>query len=144
MNLMGNRFDERDAEEILKRAAAMDGNAEIDRAIMERTAAELGISPESLARAEAEYMKERERTRYVEEFIVQRRTAFMAQVGTYVAVNVLLVAIWAVTSRGAYFWPMWPMFGWGIGLVLQYIQMSKPNSEQFQREFAEWKLRRGV
>jgi hypothetical protein len=38
------------------------------------------------------------------------------QVTAFVAVNVLLVAVWAVTGAG-YFWPVWPMLGWGIGLA---------------------------
>jgi hypothetical protein len=29
----------------------------------------------------------------------------------------LLVLIWASTSAG-YFWPIWPMAGWGIGVVM--------------------------
>jgi class 3 adenylate cyclase len=33
----------------------------------------------------------------------------------YVVVNVMLVAIWAA-SGGGYFWPIWPLLGWGIGL----------------------------
>jgi hypothetical protein len=33
----------------------------------------------------------------------------------YVATMVLLVAIWALTGAG-YFWPIWPMLGWGIGV----------------------------
>lgn len=35
---------------------------------------------------------------------------------TYLAVMALLVAVWALTGAG-YFWPVWPMLGWGIGLV---------------------------
>lgn len=34
----------------------------------------------------------------------------------YVLVNVLLVAIWAATGA-EYFWPMWVILGWGIGLL---------------------------
>jgi hypothetical protein len=30
----------------------------------------------------------------------------------------LLVLIWAVTSPGGYFWPIWPMMGWGVALLL--------------------------
>ena len=30
--------------------------------------------------------------------------------------SLLLVAIWALTGAG-YFWPIWPMLGWGIGVV---------------------------
>jgi len=33
----------------------------------------------------------------------------------YVIVNVMLIAIWAA-SGGGYFWPIWPILGWGIGL----------------------------
>jgi class 3 adenylate cyclase len=32
-----------------------------------------------------------------------------------VVVNVMLIGIWAA-SGGGYFWPIWPMLGWGIGL----------------------------
>jgi len=33
----------------------------------------------------------------------------------YVLVNVMLIAIWAAAG-GGYFWPIWPILGWGIGL----------------------------
>jgi hypothetical protein len=36
--------------------------------------------------------------------------------GAYVAVSALLVAIWALTGMG-YFWPIWPILGWGISFV---------------------------
>ncbi len=34
----------------------------------------------------------------------------------YCAVNVLLVVIWAASGAG-YFWPIWVIGGWGIGLA---------------------------
>lgn len=34
----------------------------------------------------------------------------------YVLVNLALIAIWAATG-GGYFWPLWPLLGWGIGLA---------------------------
>jgi hypothetical protein len=39
-----------------------------------------------------------------------------AHVRAYVGVSLMLVAIWALTGAG-YFWPIWPMLGWGIGVV---------------------------
>ncbi len=33
----------------------------------------------------------------------------------YAVVNLLLIGIWAA-SGGGYFWPIWPILGWGIGL----------------------------
>jgi hypothetical protein len=32
-------------------------------------------------------------------------------------VNTFLIVIWAVTSHG-FFWPIFPMVGWGIGVVM--------------------------
>jgi hypothetical protein len=43
---------------------------------------------------------------------VRRRPDFPA----FVAVNLLLIVIWAATGAG-YFWPIWPLLGWGIGLI---------------------------
>jgi hypothetical protein len=34
----------------------------------------------------------------------------------YVGVCLMLVAIWALTGAG-YFWPIWPILGWGIGVL---------------------------
>jgi len=39
-----------------------------------------------------------------------------AHVAIYLAVNAMLVAIWALSGFG-YFWPVWPMLGWGIGVA---------------------------
>jgi hypothetical protein len=37
-------------------------------------------------------------------------------VRAYVGVSVMLVVIWALTGAD-YFWPIWPILGWGIGVV---------------------------
>lgn len=47
----------------------------------------------------------------------QANRVFIEHARSYVLVNALLVAIWTLTMFGGYFWPMWPMLGWGIGLV---------------------------
>ncbi|HUV19470.1 MAG TPA: 2TM domain-containing protein [Ilumatobacteraceae bacterium] len=40
---------------------------------------------------------------------------FRNHVAIYVLVNTLLVVIWAA-SGGGYFWPIWAIAGWGVGL----------------------------
>ena len=40
-----------------------------------------------------------------------------SQAGLTWVVNAFLVLIWALTGAG-YFWPIWVIGGWGIGLVL--------------------------
>ncbi len=42
--------------------------------------------------------------------------AFRTHAMYYALVMVFLVLIWLMTSRG-YFWPIWPMLGWGFGLA---------------------------
>jgi Domain of unknown function (DUF1707) len=39
-----------------------------------------------------------------------------AELRAFVATSALLVAIWALTGAG-YFWPVWPILGWGLFLV---------------------------
>jgi Domain of unknown function (DUF1707) len=36
-----------------------------------------------------------------------------ADLRPFVATSILLVAIWALTGAG-YFWPVWPILGWGV------------------------------
>ena len=44
------------------------------------------------------------------------RIAFRSHLVAYAIVNAGLTAIYVATSFGHYFWPIWPMLGWGIGL----------------------------
>ena len=48
---------------------------------------------------------------------VQKRRNLQGGVAAYVAVNLFLVLVWAL-SGGGYFWPGWVMAAWGVGLVL--------------------------
>ena len=46
----------------------------------------------------------------------RRNRALREHARTYVLVNALLIAIWALTGAD-YFWPVWPMLCWGFGLA---------------------------
>ncbi|WP_243755205.1 2TM domain-containing protein [Paractinoplanes brasiliensis] len=35
----------------------------------------------------------------------------------YVVANVAQVIVWAVVTPDVFFWPLWSIVGWGIGLV---------------------------
>lgn len=54
--------------------------------------------------------------------LARKRAAFKISATTYILVNCLLIGIWYFTSGPrSYFWPVWPLLGWGIGVVSQYI-----------------------
>lgn len=48
---------------------------------------------------------------------LKKRRDFFAHLLVYALVNGFIVVIWAVTSRG-FFWPIFPIVGWGIGVVM--------------------------
>jgi Domain of unknown function (DUF1707)/2TM domain len=45
----------------------------------------------------------------------RRDTGSRAHLIAFVAVNLMFIVIWATSGFG-YFWPIWPLMGWGIGL----------------------------
>jgi hypothetical protein len=47
---------------------------------------------------------------------VIKRRVFILHLAMYVMVNLFLIVIWAVTGAG-FPWFVFPLFGWGIGLV---------------------------
>lgn len=49
-----------------------------------------------------------------------KRVEFRTHLLVYCVVNGALWMMWAFTSRG-YPWPVWPLIGWGIGLVFHYM-----------------------
>ncbi len=49
---------------------------------------------------------------------LKKRRDFHAHLLVYVLVNGFLAVIWAVTNRNGFFWPVFPIVGWGIGVVM--------------------------
>lgn len=53
---------------------------------------------------------------------LEEKREFKQHAAIYLLVNAALVFIWFTTNNGGYFWPVWPMFGWGIGIVAHAFQ----------------------
>ena len=57
--------------------------------------------------------------------IAQRRAAFKRHLLAYVVMSVFFWVIWYLSGqhtgpRGIP-WPVWPMLGWGLGIVFNYL-----------------------
>lgn len=66
---------------------------------------------------------------------LKKRRELAAHALIYLLVNGFLVAVWATASPDAFFWPMFPMAGWGIGLVMHAWDVYRGD------EFAEEQIR---
>jgi uncharacterized ion transporter superfamily protein YfcC len=72
---------------------------------------------------------------------LKKRRDFGAHVVVYILVNSFIVVIWAATSAG-FFWPIFPMAGWGIGLVMNAWDVWRGDEftdEQIAREMERMK-----
>jgi len=56
------------------------------------------------------------------EKIVEEKIGFYIHIVTFIVVNIVLIVINVVTSP-EYFWFIWPLLGWGIGLVFHGLNV---------------------
>ncbi|HSL67362.1 MAG TPA: 2TM domain-containing protein [Actinomycetota bacterium] len=67
---------------------------------------------------------------------LRKKSEFRAHLLSYVLVNGFLVIIWAITGA-SFFWPVFLIAGWGIGLVFHawdVYRRQEYSEEQIQRE----------
>ncbi len=62
---------------------------------------------------------------------LKKKRDFKTHVLMYVTVNAFLVVIWAISDSG-FFWPIFPILGWGIGVIANAwdVYGRKPISEE--------------
>lgn len=122
-----------DVEAILKIALRHEASTEGDlRLRLQRSADELGISAEALARAEREYQIERK----LDAFMKAKRAGFQTHLVTYISVNALLHAIWAIVMFGDFYWPGIVLAAWGVGIASHWAfikQRPSPNDPHFRK-----------
>jgi hypothetical protein len=68
---------------------------------------------------------------------LRKKREFMQHLTAYVVVNLGLNLVWWLTMPGGFYWPAFPLFGWGIGLVFHALDVylpAQPSEERIQRE----------
>jgi hypothetical protein len=53
------------------------------------------------------------------------RRSLPEHVAVYVAVNAVLVIVWAVGGAG-FFWPIWAIVAWGMVVATHYVRAQRP------------------
>lgn len=52
--------------------------------------------------------------------LARKRVEFRRHLVVYFVINAVLWLLWYVSGQG-YPWPIWPMAGWGIGVIFHYL-----------------------
>jgi hypothetical protein len=53
---------------------------------------------------------------------VWRAPAFRARLASFIVANTICITIWAATGADGSFWPIWVLFGTGIGLFSRLVR----------------------
>jgi hypothetical protein len=68
--------------------------------------------------------------------VLKKRRDFRAHLLVYVLFNGAIVTIWAMTASDTFFWPIFPIALWGIGVVMNGWDA------YFANDFSEEKIER--
>jgi len=78
--------------------------------------------------------------------IVEEKKGFRTHFIVYLCVNALLVIIWAVSGRG-FPWFVFPLGGWGIGILFHFLNVyvfsREADTREIEREAEKIRKRRG-
>jgi len=66
---------------------------------------------------------------------IRKKREFASHLIAYVLVNGFLIVLWATVGGGGFFWPMFLLIPWGIGLFFHAWDV-------YQREPSEARIRR--
>lgn len=71
---------------------------------------------------------------------LKKKRDFQGHLMAYVMVNAFIVVIWMATS-GGFFWPVFPIIGWGIGLIFHAwdVYGGEPTEADVEREMQRLK-----
>ena len=59
----------------------------------------------------------------------EQKVSFYTHLAIYITVNIFLIAIWWATSGPSSFpWFVFPLFGWGIGIVAHFVEAFRGSS----------------
>ena len=71
---------------------------------------------------------------------LKKRRDFVGHLLVYVMVNGIVVTIWAMTNAHGFFWPIFPILIWGIGVVMNGWDVYRGDTfseDQIQREIEQ-------
>jgi hypothetical protein len=67
---------------------------------------------------------------------LRKKRGLQAHLIAYVTVNVLLGAVWLAATPDVFYWPIFPLLGWGIGVAFNVwdVYAPQPDEKHIERE----------
>jgi hypothetical protein len=128
------RYTPDEVNEILRRALDRQGGSSTGALTHEdliETARELGLDPAQVEAAIIEQEREGPIEAARATWKVERKRKFFEHLRSYLVVNVILFLINFATGEEVWF--VWPLFGWGIGLLFDASDAFFPKEKDIER-----------
>jgi len=127
-----NRYSQEEVDAILGRAIEREhGRGDLTHSDLVSAAREVGISADALEGAATEVLAERRRKGELVQLRQEQWLRFLRHLVPYLVVNGMLVTLNFLTSH--FPWSLFPVFGWGIGLVFHFLAVAAPNPQRLER-----------
>lgn len=110
-------FGSEDVQQILQRAMADKQLENFSEQQLQEMAADLGISFVTLQTAQQQWQQEKEIMKRRQVSNSHRLQKIKPHLISYLVVNLFLIVLNLIVSPG-YFWAIYPLLGWGLGLGL--------------------------
>jgi 2TM domain len=140
---MTDSYRSDDVQQILQRAMARKQEGEFSHEQLLEMASELGISADNLQIAEQEWLAQRGEIQERKEFDAALREGLKSHFFSYLAVNTFLLLLNLVTDQ-TISWALYPLLGWGLGLLLQALQTYQLKGEKYEIAFQHWREHRQI
>ncbi|MGA7936911.1 MAG: 2TM domain-containing protein [Kovacikia sp.] len=140
---MTDSYRSDDVQQILQSAMTRKQEGEFSREQLLEMASELGISEDNLQIAEQEWLAQREEIQERKEFDAALREGVKSHFFSYLAVNTFLLLLNLVTEQ-TISWALYPLLGWGLGLLIQALQTYQLKGEKYEVAFQHWREHRRI
>ncbi|MBD2519111.1 2TM domain-containing protein [Nostoc sp. FACHB-973] len=121
-------YNSEDVQKILEIALNDRQEGEFSREQLVEMASELGISANTLEKTEQKWLVQQEEELVRGTFNTLRRRDFWKHFISFIAVNLFLILLNLITSP-SYFWSIFPVLGWGLGLFFHWWNVYQTKTE---------------
>jgi hypothetical protein len=137
-------YDQEDVQQILQLAIARQNDSgQFSRQDLLEMARELGISPETLQKAETDWVEKQKDLQLRQQFDQYRRNQFKGNAVKYAIANGFLIALNLLISHRLS-WSLYIALSWGAFLTLNAWKTFSLEGEEYEREYQKWRLKKQI